>query len=165
MADETRNLDRSIGSNHWSIYIPGRPTAKKWSQKWRTWVFERQFQAPTRSPWISRWLRRGLKLPCFFSPCALANSAGGERLLTRTTYWVPISWRNCRLGQSECTFQILRSDAMAAYRAILNSKWSLNRFVDRSDLLNSNKESKCVSFRHSNLLNLTLTFISVLHDN
>ena len=77
MADETRNLDRSIGSNHWSIYIPGRPTAKKWSQKWRTWVFERQFQAPTRSPWISRWLHRGLKLPCFFSPCALANSAGG----------------------------------------------------------------------------------------
>ena len=35
-----------VVSVHWTIYIPGRPTAvKKWSQKWHTWgLFGRQFQ-------------------------------------------------------------------------------------------------------------------------
>ena len=54
-------------------------------------------------------------------------------LLTQATSKFPIWQRNCLLGQSEFTFQILIRDATTTYRAIITSKlrtlshaWTIN---------------------------------------
>ena len=94
-----------------------------------TYYMKRNFMPRSRT--ILEWPRFVLSLNlaccadvcvCFFS--TLANSAKTKTSADRATYWVPIWRRNCLLGQSLFTFQILVRDATAVYQAINNLKSS-----------------------------------------
>ena len=60
---------------------------------------------------------------CFFHPRPTRRK--NNVCWPAETCWIPIWRRNCLLGKSEITFQILVSDATAA--KIINYKWSLTK--------------------------------------